>query len=87
MLDLPPRPELVDQLGGDNQAVSIVIQRIRRGGADYAGRQTVVASVKAGRLAEVWFLPEDQATFDAFFTEAAAPVVSEPAAAALRYRD
>ena len=54
MLDLPLRLELVDQLGGDNHAVSIVIQRI---GADYAGRQTVVASVKAGRLAEVWFQP------------------------------
>jgi hypothetical protein len=63
MLDLPPRLELVDQLGGHNHAVSIVIQRIRRGGADHAGRQTVVASVKAGRLAEVWFLPEDQATY------------------------
>jgi hypothetical protein len=34
MLDLPPRLELVDQLGGDKHAVSIVIQRIRRGGAD-----------------------------------------------------
>lgn len=27
----------------------------------------MVGSVNAGRLAEVWFLPEDQATFDAFF--------------------
>jgi ketosteroid isomerase-like protein len=86
MLDEPPRLEQVDQLGSDNHAVSIVIQRIRRGGRDYAGRQTVVARVEGGRLAEVWFLP-DQAAFDAFFTEAAAPVVSEPAAAALRYRD
>jgi hypothetical protein len=45
---LAARLELVDQLGGDNHAVSIVIQRIRRGGADYPGRQTVVAGVKAG---------------------------------------
>jgi uncharacterized protein len=87
MLDEPPRMEQVDQLGSDNHAISIVIQLIRRDGRDYAGRQTVVTRVEGGKLAEVWFLPEDQAAFDAFFTEAAAPVVSEPAAAALRYRD
>ena len=33
------------------------------------GGSTVVARVERGKLAEVWFLPEDQAAFDAFFTE------------------
>jgi hypothetical protein len=42
---------------------------------------------RGGQLAEVWFLPEDQAAFDAFFTEAGTPVLSEPAAPGLRYRD
>jgi len=51
------------------------------------GRQTVLARVEGGQLAEVWFLPDDQAAFDAFFTEAGAPVLSEPAAPGLRYRD
>jgi hypothetical protein len=40
----------------------------------------VLARVEGGRLAEVWFLPEDQATFDAFFTDAGTPPVMEPAA-------
>jgi hypothetical protein len=51
------------------------------------GRQTVLARVEGGQLAEVWFLPDDHAAFDAFFTEAGAPVLSEPAAPGLRYRD
>jgi ketosteroid isomerase-like protein len=87
MLDEPPRLEPVDQLGSDDHAVTIVIQHLRRGGTDYAGRQTVLARVEGGRLAEVWFLPEDQAAFDAFFTEAGAPLVSEPAAPGVRNRD
>jgi ketosteroid isomerase-like protein len=81
MLDDPPRLESVDQLGSDDHAVSIVIQRMRRGGTEYAGRQTVLARVDSGRLAEVWFLPEDQAAFDAFFAEADAPVTQAPAVA------
>jgi hypothetical protein len=54
---------------------------MRRGGTEYAGRQTVLARVDSGRLAEVWFLPEDQAAFDAFFAEADAPVTQAPAVA------
>jgi hypothetical protein len=37
MLGLPPRLELVDQLGGDNHAVSIVIQWTRRGWGGLSG--------------------------------------------------
>jgi hypothetical protein len=34
---------------------------------------------KGGRLAEVWFLPEDQAAFDDFFAKSSAPATLEPA--------
>jgi hypothetical protein len=51
------------------------------------GGMIVLARVEGGQLAEVWLLPEDQAAFDAFFTEAGTLVLSEPAVPGLRYRD
>jgi hypothetical protein len=39
----------------------------------------VLARVEGERLAEVWFLPEDQAAFDDFFAKSSAPATLEPA--------
>jgi hypothetical protein len=50
----------------DDHAVSLVIQRLRRGGT-LEGRQTVIAHVREGKFSEVWFQPDDQAAFDEFF--------------------
>ena len=54
-------------LGSDDHAVSLVIQRLRRGGRTLEGRQTVIAHVREGKFSEVWFQPDDQAAFDEFF--------------------
>jgi ketosteroid isomerase-like protein len=54
-------------LAGDHHAVSLVIQKLRRGGRTLEGRQTVIAHVREGKFSEVWFQPEDQAAFDEFF--------------------
>jgi len=67
MLDAPPQFEALDDLGSDDHAAAIILQRLRRKGREYAVRQTVIASVKDGQFSEVWILPEDQAAFDAFF--------------------
>jgi uncharacterized protein len=67
MLDAPPEMVPVDDLGSDDHAGAVVIQRMRRGGRSYEGLQMVIARVRDGQLAEVWFRPEDQAAFDKFF--------------------
>lgn len=67
LLDEPPTFEAIDDLGSDRHAASLIVQRLRRGGRDLASRQTIVARVEDGKLAEVWFLPEDQARWDEFF--------------------
>lgn len=67
MLDAPPEVVPLDDLGSDDHAASVVIQRMRRGGRSYEGMQLVVARVREGQLSEVWFRPEDQATLDDFF--------------------
>jgi hypothetical protein len=40
-------------LGSDDHAVSLVIQRLRRGGRTLEGRQTVIAHVREGKFSEV----------------------------------
>ena len=67
MLDAPPEVVPLDALGSDDHAASLVMQRMHRGGRSYEGVQVVVARVTDGQLSEVWFRPEDQAGFDAFF--------------------
>lgn len=67
LLDAPPEFERHDDLGSDQHAVSLVVQRLRRGGRTLEGRQTVVAHVREGRFSEVWSQAEDQAAFDEFF--------------------
>jgi uncharacterized protein len=67
MLDAPPEFVPLDDLGSDNHAAAVMIQRMRRGGRSYEGLQVVIARVRHGQLSEVWFRPEDQASFDAFF--------------------
>jgi hypothetical protein len=66
-LDAPPQFERHDDLGSDHHAVSLVIQRLQRGGRTLEGRQTVIAHVREGKFSEVWFQPEDQAAFDDCF--------------------
>lgn len=67
MLDAPPEVVPLDDLGSDDHAAAVVIQRMHRGGRSYEGLQAVIARVRDGQLSEVWFRPEDQATFDDFF--------------------
>jgi ketosteroid isomerase-like protein len=67
LLDAPPQFERHDDLGSDDHAVSLVIQRLRRGGRTLEGRQTVIAHVREGKFSEVWFQPDDQAAFDELF--------------------
>ena len=66
-LDGPPSFEEHDDLGSDDHAVSLVVQRLTRGGRTLEARQTIVAHVRDGMLSEVWFQPSDLAAFDAFF--------------------
>jgi ketosteroid isomerase-like protein len=67
MLDAPPQFVPLDTLGSDDHGVSIVIQRMRRQGRQYEGLQVVLARIRDGLMAEVWFRPQDQTAFDAFF--------------------
>ena len=67
MLDAPPEFVPLDDLGSDDHAASVVIQRMHRGGHSYEGLQVVIGRVRDGHLSEVWFRPEDQASFDEFF--------------------
>jgi ketosteroid isomerase-like protein len=67
MLDGPPEFAVHDDLGSDEHAVSLVIQTMTRNGRTLRARQTIVAHVRDGMLAEVWFQPESQAAFDEFF--------------------
>jgi ketosteroid isomerase-like protein len=67
MLDAPPEMVPLDNLGSDDHAGAVVIQRMRRQGRSYEGLQVIIARVRDGQLAEVWFRPEDQHAFDTFF--------------------
>jgi uncharacterized protein len=67
MLDAPPQVIPLDNLGSDNHACSLVVQRMQRGGRSYEGLQVIIARVRDGQLAEVWFRPEDKTAFDDFF--------------------
>lgn len=68
MLDAPPEMVPLDDLGSDDHAGAVLIQRMRRAGRTYEGLQVVVARVRDGQLSEVWFRPQDQAAFDEFLT-------------------
>jgi hypothetical protein len=67
LLDAPPEMVPLDDLGSDDHAGAVLIQRMRRGDRVYEGLQVVIARVRDGQLSEVWFRPEDQAAFDEFF--------------------
>lgn len=67
MLDTPPEFVPLDALGSDDHGVSVVIQRMQRQGRHYEGLQVVLARIRDGLLAEVWFRPQDQTAFDDFF--------------------
>jgi hypothetical protein len=45
----------------------VVTKRDPQGGRTLEGRQTIIAHVRDGKFSEVWFQPEDQAAYDAFF--------------------
>jgi ketosteroid isomerase-like protein len=66
MLDAPPEMVPLDDLGSDDHAGAVMIQRMQRGGRTYEGLQVVVARVRDGQLSEVWFRPQDQAALDEF---------------------
>jgi len=68
LLDGPPTFRSHDVLGSDDHAVSLGTQTLQRGGRTIEVRTTVVAHVRDGRFSEVWVIPEDQATYDEFFT-------------------
>ncbi|MGQ0574300.1 MAG: nuclear transport factor 2 family protein [Pseudonocardia sp.] len=68
MLDGPPEIVPLDDLGSDEHAGAVLVQRMRRGGREYEGLQIIIARVREGQLAEVWFRPQDQAAFDSFFS-------------------
>lgn len=67
MLDAPPEMVPLDDLGSDDHAAALVIQRMQRGGRAYEGLQVIIARIRDGLLAEIWFRPEDQRAFDEFF--------------------
>ena len=67
LLDAPPQFEPHDDLGSDQHAVSLVVQRLQRGGGTLELRQTIIAHVRDGKFSEVWVQPGDQAAFDDFF--------------------
>jgi len=67
MLDAPPEIVPVDELGSDDHAAAVLIQRMQRGGRSYEGLQVIIARVRDGQLSEVWFRPQDQAAFDELF--------------------
>lgn len=67
MLDAPPAVVPLDDLGSDDHAGAVLIQRMQRAGRTYEGLQVVIARVRDGRLSEIWFRPQDQAAFDEFF--------------------
>jgi ketosteroid isomerase-like protein len=67
LLDAPPEMVVLDDLGSDDHAAAVVIQRMQRAGRSYEGMQVVLARVREEKLAEVWFRPEDQQAFDEFF--------------------
>jgi uncharacterized protein len=66
LLDAPPEFEDHDDLGSDDHAVSLVVQRLRRGGRTLEVRQTIVAHVRGGKFSEVWVHPGDPAAFNEF---------------------
>lgn len=66
LLDAPPEFEDHDDLGSDDHAVSLVVQRLRRGGRTLEARQTIVAHVRGGKFSEVWVQPGDPAAFNEF---------------------
>jgi uncharacterized protein len=67
LLDAPPQFEPHDDLGSDGHAVSLVTQRLQRGGRTLEMRQTIIAHVRDGMFSEVWVQPADQAAWDEFF--------------------
>lgn len=67
MLDAPPEYVPLDNLGSDDHGGAVVIQRMQRGDRSYEALQVVIARIRDGQLAEVWFRPEDQQAFDEFF--------------------
>ena len=58
MLDAPPEMVVLDDLGSDDHAASVVIQRMRRGERSYEGLQFVLARVRDGQLSEVGSAPK-----------------------------
>jgi ketosteroid isomerase-like protein len=68
LLDGPPEFVPLDDLGSDDHAGAVMIQRMQRNGRRYEALQVVIARVRNGQLAEVWFRPEDQEAFDRFFS-------------------
>ena len=66
MLDAPPEMVPLDDLGSDDHAGAVLIQRMHAR-PRYEGLQVIIARVRDGQLSEIWFRPEDQAAFDEFF--------------------
>jgi ketosteroid isomerase-like protein len=66
MLDGPPEIVPLDDLGSDDHAAAVLIQRMQRAGRSYEGLQVIIARVRDGQLSEIWFRPQDQAEFDEF---------------------
>ena len=69
LLDAPAEFEPHDDLASDKHAVTLTIQKLRRGGRSLEVRQTIIAHVRDGMFSEIWVIPEDQAAFDEFFSD------------------
>lgn len=59
--------ELDDVVANDRLAIAVVKWWTTIGGETMRGREIGVYTISAGRIADVWFVTEDQAAADAFF--------------------
>lgn len=57
-----------DVLANDDHIVALVLFRAQRAGKKVEYRGTLVYHVRDGKLSEAWLSPEDQYTFDEFWS-------------------
>lgn len=62
------RIEVEDVLGGDGHAAVVYRGTAERAGRRLDLRHLALYAVRDGRIAEIWFTPLDQATFDEFWS-------------------
>lgn len=60
--------EIHDMLGNDDHVVALVNASAVRGGKTLDGNVVHILHLKDGKMTEFWSFPEDQVTFDEFWT-------------------